>query len=140
MPDQPDQQTLEIAERALARYDAIAHDLKVRPSAVLEDRLAQTQAELLRITGHTSVGASRCYLERHRRNRRKATKEQPRQGSSESRRGRSRQNKPRPATGLPFLRGQDDTRHTGRSRTARALPPRMTGVVSGGLPATARRH
>lgn len=129
------------ADRALARYDAIAHDLTVRHSPVLEQHLAHARDELLSATGCTSVAAARELVARQRAAA--PPKKSQRQGPRST-------GKPQPSTKkaaprkqqhpLPYLRGQDEGRSRGTTKPRRALPVRMTGVVSGGLPSTSRRH
>lgn len=139
----PKHRTRSTASSALARYDAIHHDLTVRASPVLEQHLADARDELLSTTGCTSVPAAREVVARQRAAPPPPPKKSPRQGP----RGAG---KPQPSTKkaaprkqrhpLPYLRGQDEGRSHGTTKPRRALPTRMTGVVSGGLPSTSRRH
>lgn len=48
--------------RALARYDAIAHDLHARPSPVLRERLAETHKEVLAASGAASIEQARTMV------------------------------------------------------------------------------
>lgn len=47
------------AASLLSRYDAISHDLRIRPSAVLRDRLQEAEQQLLALTGADSVDQAR---------------------------------------------------------------------------------
>lgn len=98
------------AANILLRYDAICHDLRVRPSSVLWDRLREAEHQLLTLTGADSVGQARDWIT-------------PAKPSS------------------PAKPKKKPTKHyEGRPRVERALPPRITSVVSGGLPGTERRR
>ena len=121
------------ASRALARYDAINHDLTVRFSPVLEQQLTEARDELLSATGCHSVPAARDVVARQRP---RSTGEPPASTKKAPRKKDSRKQHHR----LPPLRGQDEGRSTSTTKPRRALPTRMTGVVSGGLPSTSRRH
>lgn len=50
------------AANILLRYDAICHDLRVRPSSVLWDRLREAEHQLLTLTGADSVGQARDWI------------------------------------------------------------------------------
>ena len=139
----PTHRTRSTASSALARYDAIDHDLTVRASPVLEQHLADARDELLSATGCASVAAAREVVARERAAPAAPPKKSPRQRPRSTGKPPASTTKAAPRKQhhpLPYLRGQDEGRSRGTTKPRRALPTRMTGVVSGGLPSTSRRH
>jgi hypothetical protein len=123
----------------LATYDAICHDLRVRSSPVLLCRLLECEAELLRVTGTTSVEDARLRIAPVSP---PAPTKRPVSGSKRSTSKRSVKHSASKSAGGCRYRYCQDARAQGRKRTSssRALPTRISSVVSGGLPGSARRH
>lgn len=124
------------AANALSRYDAIQVDLRIRPSAVLRERLRETEQQLLALTGAASVELAR---ERVAELKAAATSV-PQQRKAEPAAKKTKKPKPtkhQPATG--YYRGTEDGNY-GRRQPGRTMPARITSVVGGGLPETQRRH
>lgn len=155
------------AATALRTYDAIAHDLAVRPSAVLRRRLEEVEAEILTLTGASTLARARQLIPRasrrsghpdphgQQKNPRGATRAHREQSTTPPGRGKPKNGKKGKQRSQPDpgraarrgprphyeLRGQDrDRRPTAQPKDGRSYPTHVTGVVSGGLPGTSRRR
>jgi aryl-alcohol dehydrogenase-like predicted oxidoreductase len=115
---------VERAANALRRYDAIHSDVGIRPSAVLLDRLRETERELLALTGTESVAQAREQL----------AVVKPSLAVSPEQKALREQKRERAAKYDP----RSDSGNSSRARASQPLPPRITTVVSGGLPGTER--
>lgn len=144
----------ESAARALRTYDAIAHDLAIRSSPALQHRLEALEADILALTRTATIAQARAHIAKPAPTPkpdppREQQRKQRSQGKPKRKRPRDPQPKPtkderrnHPHAGHYEIRGQDHSRKRATSRTvdARKHPAQVTGVVSGGLPGTGRRH
>lgn len=133
------------ARSSLATYEAIRRDLHISYSRVLEERLTETALKLLGATGTDSIEHAREFVDSltPRKSLRRADssnkKAHPEPVIRQSSDRAKRRAKTKSSKGKGFYRGQDYTRSTSRS-SGRAMPIRITSVVSAGLPGSSRRH
>lgn len=151
------------AARLLATYDAMRHDLDVMPSPTLAQRLEECRTVLLTATGVASVDEARLLVPAPRpvlaaeslpeppatpaaapRSSRSSQPPEPRQTPQSNRvrvAGKKRQTKTAKKKRLQNLPCRCRWCSSATKTQYRpAQPPRVTSVVSGGLPGSSRRH
>ena len=140
-----DRMDIRRARSALATYEAIRRDLRIKYSRVLESRLSDAAARVLSVTGADSIEHAKRIVDLL------APKKQPAresasppgvppklvttQPSGKPKKRTKNNSRKKPAV----YRGQVHAGSTSKSRR-HALPVRITSVVSGGLPGSSRRH
>lgn len=116
------------AARLLVKYDAIGQDLSVKFSDTLRSRQIDLERKIRALLGSVSFEQARGLIEKAQPVPEPKTSKKK---SRKRRKGKKGEN--------PNYRGQDDSGHTAESH-GRTQPERITSIVSGGLPASSRRH